>query len=271
MALLVGQEAEGTAGTASIVSETAWSFDFKAAKTGKVNALHVIFSESGAGTGGRIALQADEAGKPKEGVLTEGNLTSVTAGAHEASVAEVEVVEGTTYWLSVLPTGGAAKMKGGATTNRGISGTKHPKISEITAAQWTITAAKGPGSIWATGTEAGGVLQVAVTVKVSLKDTPAAVQAQAIAATSRVTLKDTMLVGQAQAVAAVSKVTVKTVASVLQQLAVAGVTQVRFLGSGAPTQTMSVAAAAKVRFKGTATVRLVETGGKKVAIFIFED
>lgn len=157
MALLVGQETEAAGAEVSITNQIAHAFKFTAAKTGTVEALHVLFSANGTGTGGQIAIQADEAGKPKEGALGEGILLSVTAGAHEVTGLSVAVTSGTVYWLTVEPTGGGnAKYKEGSTTVRRVSTVKHAKISELLSTEWGAELSKGPISIWATGTESGG-------------------------------------------------------------------------------------------------------------------
>ncbi len=152
MTVLLGQEAEGVGVTASVVTENSHTFKFTALATGQVTALHMIFSESGTGTSCNLAIQANEAGTPKDGVLVEGSVASTAAGAHEVAVAETEVVEGTAYWLTFQPQGGTAKYKQAATTVRRIDGTKHKKISETKNSEWGAEAAKGPISIWATGT-----------------------------------------------------------------------------------------------------------------------
>jgi hypothetical protein len=156
MALLIGQETEGTEGEVGQATEKAVACQFKALKTATLTALHIRFSANGTGTKSRIAIQADEAGKPKVGVLGEGELSSNTAGEHEVTGLSVEVVEGTTYWLTVLPLGGSLKYKPGATTARRLGTVARLTIATIEAADWGTSLSKGPIAIWGTGAEEGG-------------------------------------------------------------------------------------------------------------------
>lgn len=158
MALLVGQEAEGTGATAAPATGKAQAFKFTAAATGKVTALHMKFNESGSGSEAKIALMADGGGKPAEGVLAEGTLSSVVLGERETTSlsAEPEVKAGTVYWLAIMPLGGTCKFKQGSTAGRCKSGTTRSKLSEEKSADWEAEETKGPVAIWATGTEGGG-------------------------------------------------------------------------------------------------------------------
>jgi hypothetical protein len=151
---LAGQEAEGTGGAAVPATEIAWAWQYEALHAGKVEALHVIFSANGTATSCNIALMSDEGGKPGT-VLAEAAIGSSTAGAHEAAIAATEVVAGTKYWLVVQGQGGTLKVKEGSTTAMRKASTKHAKISETTAAQWSAEEKRGPVSLWATGTEGG--------------------------------------------------------------------------------------------------------------------
>lgn len=163
MALLIGQEAEGAEAEVSAAIERPVGFTFKALKTGTLTALHIKFSANGTGTKSRIAIQADEAGKPKVGALAEGGITSNTAGEHEATGLSVEVTEGTTYWLTFLPlagSSGSAKYKPGSTTGRRVGNVARTTIAAVEAADWLGSANKGPISIWGTGTEGGGGAKV---------------------------------------------------------------------------------------------------------------
>lgn len=333
MALLIGQEAEGAEAEVAPGVEVGSAFTFKALKTGTLTALHVKFSANGTGTKSRIAIQADEAGKPKVGVLAEGEITSNTAGEHEATGLSVAVTEGTTYWLTVLPLGGNLKYKPGSTTARRSAVTKRTTIAAIEAADWGATLNKGPVSIWGTGSEGTEVKEVAGTTKlklktssavgivselaaickVKIKDAGAIQQLLAAEGTTKVKVKDSDAVNQSSALASTTKVTIKDSAAVSQgQIAslegttairfkdsialiaapaIAGTTKVRFADSAQAQTVAELAAQAKVRFKAPlavgvsasiatksritfathARVQLVETGGKKVVLFIFED
>jgi|SRR6185437_7713494 len=156
MALLIGHETDGGEAEVAAAVEIGQAFSFKALKTGTLTALHVKFSANGTGTKSRIAIQADEAGKPKAGApLAEAEITSNAAGEHEATGLSAAVTEGTTYWLTFLPLGGNAKYKPGNSTPRRQATEKRKLISEITAGQWGAETSKGPISIWGTGTEGG--------------------------------------------------------------------------------------------------------------------
>lgn len=313
MALLIGQEAEGAEAEQTVAVERSAAFTFKALKTGTLTALHVKFSANGTGTKSRIAIQADEAGKPKVGVLAEGEITSNTAGEHEVTGLSVAVTEGTTYWLTVLALGGNAKYKPGSTTSRRITGVARTTIAAVEAADWTANASKGPISIWGTGSEGTEVKEVAGTTKLKLKTSSAVGIVSELAAICKVKIKDAGAIQQLLAAEGTTKVRLKDSATVSQgqivslegttQIrfkdsialivapAIAGTTKVRFADSAQAQTVAELAAQAKVRFKAPlavgvsasiatksritfathARVQLVETGGKKVVLFIFED
>lgn len=283
MALLLGQETESAGAEIATAAKASIAFKFTALATGKVTALHVTFSANGAGTSCNIAIQANEGGatgKPVEGVLVEGVLSSTTAGSHEVAVAETEVIAGTEYWLTLQPQGGNSKIKPGSTAATRLDGTSHSKISEDKSAEWAAESKKGPAAIWATGTT-GESVKGKASGALLLSGTAAGTLQAVVSATATGAL---LLAGTAQGTVA-QRVEGKATGALLLTGTATGSTKEGASVSGKATGILTLtgtaqgsqqavvtgSAAGVLRLTGKAKGRLAPTGGRKVAIFVFED
>lgn len=271
MALLVGQQTAGGGVLKAFASEKAEAWKFTAAHTGTVEEIEIVVGtgESTA-TSVKVAVMTNSAGVPGTIIGSEVLKSEKPAesAAYKVPGLSSAVTESTEYWLVCLPLGGNIRVKEGVTTGFSKS---TGAVSEISKAAWTASENKGPVGIAGVGTESGGALQVASTIKIKLKDTALAEQTQLAAVVSQIRLKDSVAMAQALSAGATVQVRLKDTASLGQALAVAAVSKVVLKGSASPQQTVSVAAIAQVRFKGTANVTLAETGGRRIAIFVFDE
>src|SRR5438105_3014517 len=132
MTLLIGTETEGDGAEVAPIAGRATAIAVTALQTGTVERLHAKFANNGTATTAHIAIQADDGGKPTNGVLAEGTLSSVAAGAHESDPVAVAITGGAQYWLTVQAVDGNLKIKRGSTTAEYKSVTSKVYISEIT-------------------------------------------------------------------------------------------------------------------------------------------
>lgn len=276
MATLLGESAEQATNVSASGKEIAGQFECTIA--GILEELHVIpnktwtlggatkvflgIAEENAGVPGTVMASKESAEVPKE------KIAFALAGF------SVALTLGTKYWLIAKSgnTTGLASVAGktaGASTVRKSTKTV-AKIETLT--EWEAAEAKGPLSFWGTGTESGGgALQVAGVAKIKLFGSAAPEQAQAVAGVSRVRIQTSAALLQTLAAGGTARVTLKDTAALQQALSMAGVSTVRVQTAGQAGQIMGVAGVAQVRFKGTANVKLAETGGRKIAIFIYEE
>ncbi len=192
MAKLLGFETEGTGTTITVGNGRAYAFKVTA-EAGTAEEFHITFASNGSGTSVDLAIQQDESGKPKNGVLPEsekvltGSLKEATTkGTHVIAISPGVALEATTYWLTVSPQGGTCTMKPQSPATTGARKTKSSptaaKISEIVASSWEPEETLGPVAFWVTGTAGGESepkLKAIATKSVSTLNTPKLVVTEA--------------------------------------------------------------------------------------------
>lgn len=259
MALLAGTTSIFSGKAVSAGKETVVYCKVKASETGKATSFEVRegTGANGTATSYELGIVADNAGKPSSTVIA-------TAKGKEAAVKETwlkaseelkegEVVSGTEYWLAVLPLGGNLvleyeKAAGGANHFKSTK-VNLKKISEAT--EWTeVAEGLGPFDMAVLGTAGAAKTFTATgTIVVGAKAPASALQTTGAATGIKIGSKATF--------AAAATLTAQT-----------GIT----LSAKATDQMIgTLEARTGIRLGAQASVKVVTVGGKKIAIWIFEE
>jgi outer membrane protein assembly factor BamB len=135
------------------VAGAAEAFRTSASATGNVVSLSVYVAASTTATKMTVGLYANSNGHPGA-LLTTGSKTGLTSGAvNDVTVPSAAVVNGTTYWIALLGTGGTLRFRDQA--NGGASEMHSTTSLAALPTTWSTGASYTDGNLSAYGSDAG--------------------------------------------------------------------------------------------------------------------